>query len=297
MIAIRIGIIAWLAIVLLAAPACDTAAGGLAPEGLAPPDGIDPKDPKIERSTFAVDVTGINTIRVDIPTGRVSISQSAGEATLRVTEIILKEGLNNEALTTTHSQSSIIAERSFVDHSRLDIESSIANGLNTTDIAFDISLVIPAGANIEVFMDNGPVAVSDLVGDVEINTHNGAVTVRSIVGDVVAKTTNRPIEAVDLLGNLDAQTTDADVDMRLTPPSGGHVIASTTEGAVRLTVPKTTAAALQLTASGGAIAADLNGFVLTGVSTGDGLLKAVLNSGGGQIEVSTSNNIIEFAGM
>ena len=58
------------------------------------PDGIDPASPNTERSTVLIKFAGVRTIRVEIPVGRVTISQSAseGDASLKVTEVIVAEG-------------------------------------------------------------------------------------------------------------------------------------------------------------------------------------------------------------
>jgi len=76
-----------------------------------------------------------------------------------------------------HNQSTIIAERSFVDHWRLDIEATVAEGLADTNIVFDLHLAIPNRTNLDVFLANGPVEVIDVNGNVEIRTANGAVVV------------------------------------------------------------------------------------------------------------------------
>lgn len=267
-------------------------------DNLSAPDGIDPRNPHIERTTRSVDFTNIETIRLELPVGRVSVTQSDGAtATLRVAEIITREGLSDEQLTELLNQTRVVAERAFVDDSRLDVEATLAPELADEDILFDVRLVVPAGANVEVFVDNGPVEVANLTGNVEIRTDNGAVDISNVIGDVTARTTGRAISVMDVLGDVSADTTEADINLRLTPTKGGRISAGTTTGEIRLMVPKTMAARVMLIAEQGTVTANLNGFAVTDISTSAGFLEGTLNGGGGAIELKSLAGEIVFLGM
>ncbi len=267
--------------------------------GLPTPDGIDPRTPNVERTTTTLDFAGIRTIRVDLPTARVVVAQSdsAATASLRVTEMITVSGLSAEVLRDRLTNSFVTAERSFVDDTRLDLEATLDPGLSPTDLVFDLRLVIPAGANLEIYLGNGPVDITDVTGNIEVRTANGAVSLHRITGNVAAFTSNRPIDAAEVTGNVRAETSAADVSLRLTPPPGGRVSAVTAQGRVALRIAQTTAATLNLAASGGTITATLNGFSVSGVAVGEGFLSAVLNGGGGQIEASATAGEISFEGF
>ncbi len=292
---------------IVIAGACGTACDNVVPGSLInsdgvtvpAPDGIDPNNPNIERSTSTIDFSSIKTIRIELPTSRVSVSQSdtAETGTLHITEIIIKEGLGNDLLEEFLTQSSVTAERSFVDSARLDIDATVAEGLADEDIVFDLRLVVPHGANVEILVGNGPVEVSELTGSVEIHTENGAIDITRVNGSVVAETTNRSVTVMDTTGNVKAMTTDADVTMRLTPPPEGQIAAETTTGKIQLTIAQTTTANLLLTTVEGSVSADLKGFDIQDVATGDGFLKGILNGGGGQIEARSMSGKIEFTGM
>jgi len=266
---------------------------------LALPDGIDPRNPNTERSTTAVNFDGVRTIRIEIPTGRVSVSQSSGsgQASLKVTEVIVAQGLSNATLAEKLTGSSVTAERSFVDETRLDIEATIAPGLADTDIAFDVRLVIPNGANLEILLANGQVEVANIVGNIEIHTANGAVTATNLAGNLVAQTTLREVTVSDVIGNVQVQTTEADVSLRLSPSPAGIVSATTSKGAIYLAIAHATAASLSLSAPDGTVTANLGGFTLSNLSTGNGFLTGVLNGGGGQIEATAAEGEIEFLGF
>lgn len=288
-------------IISLANVGCDTGMPASLPAGtnLSAPDGIDPQNPNIERSTKIVDFTKVRSIRLELPVGRVSVTQSDGlsTATLRVAEIITREGFNVEQLTDLLNQTRVTAERAFVDDERLDVEATIAPELSDEDVLFDVRLVVPTGANLEVFVGNGPVEIVDLTGSVEIRTDNGAVDVKNVQGDVTAKTTQRTISIQDVTGDVSADTTEADIDLRLDPGLDGRISASTTTGEIRLMVPKTTAARVMLLSESGVVTANLNGFAVTDISTSAGFLEGTLNGGGGAIELKSLTGEISFLGM
>lgn len=274
-------------------------AGLAAGSNLSAPDGIDPQNPNIERSTKTVDFSNVRAIRLELPVGRVSVTQSNDQATatLRVAEIITREGLNVEQLTDLLNQTRVTAERAFVDAERLDVEATIAPDLSDEDVLFDVRLVVPAGANLEVLVGNGPVEVVELTGSVEIRTDNGAVDVKNVKGDVIARTTQRAITITDVTGAVSADTTEADIDLRLDPGQNGRISASTTTGQIRLMVPKTTAARVMLLSESGTVTANLNGFSVTDISTSAGFLEGTLNGGGGAIELKSLTGEISFLGM
>ncbi|HPF37382.1 MAG TPA: DUF4097 family beta strand repeat-containing protein [Phycisphaerae bacterium] len=293
--------VVWVILLLSSGIACDVAVPASLPSGadLSAPDGIDPQSPNIERSTKIVDFSDVRSIRLELPVGRVSVTQSDGQAsaTLRVAEIITREGLNVEQLTDLLNQTRVTAERAFVDDERLDVEATIAPELSDEDVLFDVRLVVPTGANLEVFVGNGPVEVVDLTGNVEIRTQNGAVEVSNVIGDVTTKTTQRTIAITDVTGDVSADTTEADVDLRLDPGLDGRISASTTTGEIRLMVPKTTAARVMLLSENGTVSANLNGFAVTDISTSAGFLEGTLNGGGGAIELKSLSGGISFLGM
>ena len=286
----------------VAQAACDTASmvSALPSEAaFEAPDGIDPRSPNVERTTRLIDFDNIRTVRLELPVGRVSVTQAPGDAraTMQVTEIITREGLPVEALTDLLNKTGLTAERAFVDQQRLDIDARIASELDETEVLFDVRLTIPVNANIEVLVNNGPVGVSDLTGNVEVRTDNGEVDITSVNGNIIAQTSSRSITIADVTGDVLAETTDADIDLQLTPGANGRISAETTTGAIFLMVPKTTSASVMLISDEGSVAADLNGFDVTNISTRAGFLQGNLNGGGGAIEARSVAGEISFLGM
>lgn len=263
------------------------------------PDGIDPDNPNVERKSRQLDFDGVDTLRIDIPTGRVTVRRQDDLtlATLRITKTILVQGRSAGDLRELLAESEVTADRSFIDLGRLEIEATPARGLADTDIAFDLLIALPRGVPMEIIVDNGPVEVTAMDANVEIRTNNGTIVVRQVIGHVVARTSERPIEIIDTTGNIEAKTTNADISVRAAPPADGFVTVETTDGSIDLAIALETGAELRLDARQGAIAADLNGFHVTNLAVGDDLLSGTLNDGGGKIEARTINGEITFVGL
>jgi DUF4097 and DUF4098 domain-containing protein YvlB len=115
-------------------------------------------------------------------------------------------------------------------------------------------------------------------------------------GNVVAHTSNRLIRVIDVAGDVQAETSDADIALRLAPPEDGLVSAKTGDGDISLNIARTTAASLNLMADEGAVSANLSGFEVSNITTASGLLRGVLNGGGGRIEARTTDGEITFSG-
>ncbi|GJQ27943.1 MAG: hypothetical protein HBSAPP02_29750 [Phycisphaerae bacterium] len=263
-------------------------------------DGIDPRQPNIERSTRTLDFTGVRTIRVELHTARLVIEQvdsGTDEATLQVTEIITAGWLGKNDLENHLIATELRAERSFVDSARLNVTSIISQGLQPKDVAFDVKLTVPRGAGTEIYLTSGPVEILRLAANVEIATADGAILVTDAAGNIVAKTTNHPVEIRGARGNVDAVTSNADVSIRAMPSIGAQVLARTAGGNARVLVQQGFGAALKLVADGGAVSANLNGFAVSNIATAAGLLTAELNGGGGRIEALVEGGDIEFAGI
>jgi len=96
----QIPVVSLVVLLALSGSACNLIIGTDLPTNAPAADGIDPKSPNVERSTKVVDFTGIRTIRLELPTGRVSITQAGGNenASIKLTDIIVQGGFGNETL-------------------------------------------------------------------------------------------------------------------------------------------------------------------------------------------------------
>jgi len=267
-------------------------------QGAEVPDGIDPNAFWIERLTNALDFSGVTTMRLDIPTGRVILTIEDGATpTLKLTKTVLKPNQNKDQCADILNRSILTVERSFVDAARLEIGADLDRGIEKTDVAFDVQITLPASVPTQIIMENGPVEVKGLAANLEIRTDNGAITLNSVIGNVVAETSKRPIEIVNVAGNIRAETSDADVVLRIAPPNGGTVFVETTNGGIDIALAPATNAALNLDAEGGAVSADLTAFRVSNLTTASDVLRCILNDGGGQIEARTTGGDIQLVGL
>lgn len=288
--------------VLLFLSACETDPGEQLLNtiaGLPAPDAVDTRNANVERSTELLDLTDIRTIRIELPTARVSLKQSGdgSSGSLQVTKIITRKGLSHDTVAKMLNGTEVTAKRAFVDSARLDVQATLAPDLAYTDIVFDIRMVVPVGAHAEVILGGGPVEISEMTGNVEVRTANGAISLSGITGNVIAETTRREVKVSDINGNVRAVTTDADVSLRLAPGSDGVISAETTSGDILITLDKSTAARLDLLSIEGFVTADLGGFNVADLAFGAGFLKGTLNGGGGSIEAKSASGEISFIGM
>jgi len=261
-------------------------------------DGIDPREPNVERTTKALSFDDVATLRVDIPFGRVTIVQQADvAASIKVTETVLLTGRTRRELEELLTGSQVTAERSFVDPARLEVEAEIAEGLRNSEISFEVEIVIPRGVPMQIVLDGGPVNIRGVQANIEVTTHVGAITMQNVAGRVIARTDGAPIDISDSIGSIEATTSDADVSIRASIPADGSVLGRTSNGDVSLSIPTSTAAALRLDAPGGSVSANLTGFSVTDLSVTGQSLRGTLNGGGGQIDGQTEGGDVVFIGI
>jgi hypothetical protein len=289
--------------VFVAVPGCDGGASTplLPSASLLLPDGIDPATPTEERVTITLDASLIDSIRVEARTARVSISQQesifGSSVTIKVAKAITKAGLSRETLEALLKQTQVVVKPSFVNQTRLDVRMVPADGLTPTDIVFDILVILSGPLNAEVILGNGPVDVQGLQGNLEIRTATGAIFVDQVKGSLIAKTSEAAIEAREVLGSVQAETSGGEITLRLAPPPLASISAVTSDAPIRLSLPTSFAATLELQTEGGAVSADLAGFALSNVVFSGGRLTAVLNGGGGRVEARTRNADIDIGGL
>lgn len=112
------------------------------------------------------------------------------------------------------------------------------------DHQWSASLVtsVPTKSNLRVETRNGPVAVSQVHGDIDVQTRNGPLLLSDLSGKVTARTTNGPL-TISLTGNkwdgsgLDARTTNGPLTISVPENYSAHLETGTTNGPVSLGFP------------------------------------------------------------
>lgn len=131
--------------------------------------------------------------------------------------------------------------------------------------------------------------------DVEVDTVNGKVRIRGVAGRVEAGTTNGGIDMEDVRGSVKAATTNGGIDVELTEVTAGQGMRfSTTNGGIHLTLPRDARVSVDAdTTNGGINLDDLSADIR---SQSRRHLRADVNGGGPEIELSTTNGGIRIQG-
>lgn len=131
--------------------------------------------------------------------------------------------------------------------------------------------------------------------DVEVSTTNGKVEVRGVAGHVEASSTNGGLTIADIRGSVDASTTNGGVSVELTEVTPGRSMSfSSTNGGIRVTVPRDARISIDAHTTNGGI--NVDGLQADIRSKSRRHLRADVNGGGPEIEVSTTNGGIKIQG-
>jgi hypothetical protein len=102
----------------------------------------------------------------------------------------------------------------------------------------------PAQLNVTATADNGSVSATGINGRIDAETDNGSVRLTDLAGDVKARTTNGSVQ-IDLSGNtwsgggLDATTSNGSLKVNIPREYNAHLVATTSNGSLRVDRPVT----------------------------------------------------------
>jgi DUF4097 and DUF4098 domain-containing protein YvlB len=132
-------------------------------------------------------------------------------------------------------------------------------------------ITVPQRADLDISTTNGPVGVHDVTGTIRAETTNGPLKLERLAGDVYARTRNGPL-TITLAGDR---------------WNGAGLDAETVNGPVRLLVPDTYSAVLEIGTRSGPLSTD---FAIPVRMLGrSNYLQTTLGSGGAPIRVVTKN--------
>ena len=134
----------------------------------------------------------------------------------------------------------------------------------------DYRISVPKQFSADLSTSGGPIAVSDLKGDVTAHTSGGSITLNGTQGRVIAHTSGGPIRMTDIGGDVDASTSGGGISIE---GASGHVKAHTSGGPIN---------AMEI---GGTIDASTSGGGVTASLSGQPKGECRLTSSGGPITV------------
>lgn len=153
------------------------------------------------------------------------------------------------------------------------------------------------GGRAKAETSNGSITLSDVAGDVDVVSSNGSIHLENVGRErVSARTSNGRIRALGVRGIPILRTSNGSIELSTdTLPDRPKVQAVSSNGSVHVTLPSTLKAEVRLQTSNGGLHADFASAQVTGLESSRHSLKAVLNGGGGLVEVETSNSSLSFS--
>ena len=145
------------------------------------------------------------------------------------------------------------------------------------NITIDFEIFVPARSDLSLDLTNGSLEVEDVEGEAELETTNGAINASGLRGSVQAHTTNGSVTVV-LLELDDRNTTSI----------------KTTNGGIKLTLPKYIEADMQASVVNGRIHTDF-ALEVSG-KYNSRRIRGKINGGGALIDLHTVNGSISIYG-
>ena len=198
--------------------------------------------------------TTVTSVRIDDPTGSVSISGETAATGIHIEREIKYWG----------------AKRDIGPTYEVNGDELVLSGCGHR-CTVEYSIELPAGVDVSGQTENGAIELSE-VNNVEVSTSNGRIELEDVTGRVEVGTSNGRIEGSGLSGDgIIAKTSNGAIDLELATPQ--DVRANTSNGAIILRVPAGDYEVVAETSNGGEnidIASDPNGKFLLDLGTSNG---------------------------
>jgi len=156
---------------------------------------------------------------------------------------------------------------------------------------------LPRTANVNVSSHNGSVTVRGIEGSVQVAGKNGRLELADLPGGVEASMLNGEIAGRELAGGVRLTTLNGAVELRrgTTLREGERVVCESTNGAIRVVLPRTSAFELEAETRNGKVSA--TGFeMVPPVRNSLGKYAGRAGNGGGRLNLRTSNGQVSVSG-
>lgn len=259
-----------------------------------------------DESTEALDLTGIQQLKVVSSNGEVEVNVAEGnDPEVRIRKVAVAFGSPSAAdlldqidvaITKTGDSSEILCITvTLPDTSSASDTTAHGHGGHHAFVGASLHINLPAGLALDLTNGNGKIEVDGNAGIVKARTTNGFIEVEHQTGDMDLATVNGLVKVHDAAGSVLARCTNGPIILRVSPPEDGSVDAETTNGPIGIRVPDTYAGALDLAVINGRVHTDLTGFTTTDLVEANDSVTATLNGGSdGQVRARTTNGPIHF---
>ena len=274
-------------------------------------------------------VQDVSTVVIETRNGSIGVRCMPGASQAEISGTKHAQGVTLAEAQAAAERIEIRVERPAGQPGKLRIAAEFPPGVNG-GVTFDV--VLPDSVVLDLSTHNASVTVTGARRDVHATSTNGAIKATGITGKVTARTSNGSVTLEDVAGDVDASSSNGRILFKrvgqtrvIADTSNGSIEAHATRGNVQLTssngrivwkpeslpdkpdvristnnasvraeVPADAHAAVRLNTSNASVHASLSGAQVGDLRNDRGSLHAVLNGGGGQIEVRTANGGIDF---
>lgn len=161
------------------------------------------------------------------------------------------------------------------------------------DVRVRFTVRVPAGVHVNAGTVNGEMIVRNVTADVRASTVNGAVEVANATGEVTATTVNGAIDVATRNGPVNATTVNGDIDVRMNAIArDGSMRFHTVNGTVRVTMPESINASVEMETMHGSISSDYP--VQLSGRFGPRRASGTIGRGGPRIELETLNGSVHL---
>ncbi len=276
--------------------------------------------------------SGIRQVVVQTKNGSVDVVADRAATDIDVGITKFARGYTEEEARRNAASIEVEVSRAAPDSDVLRVIVHVPDDLRSKSAGAHLDISLPARVDIEIGTSNGRVGVKGTEGDVDVRTSNGRVEISDVRGNVFTKTSNGAVVIKDVVGNAELRTSNGGIDIERVEadiitaitsngkinarevtgeptletsngsirlrvaslPESPQVKAKTRNGSIYVELPSTVNAELSLRTSNGRIDNKLEGASVTGYKQSKKRVNAILNGGGGNIDVVTSNGRITF---
>ena len=255
------------------------------------------------RETFHCDAP-TSTLHLDNPGGRTRvIGEARGDLQVAVHKFARAESrehararLTRMRVLRAHTESGALELAVNIPgsrHGRMDLEVRVPRG-TTVCIASVGGRICLSGLRAAVTLrsSNGPVRVTDVVGDIEIQTSNARVYTQCTCGALRARSSNGKIELAEHTGSVDAATSNGVIQCELSGLNASGCQLVTSNGRISLALPLNVDGDLDVHVDNGRIQCAREFAGVAGESSGR--LKGQLGRGGAPIRLRASNGTVSL---
>jgi hypothetical protein len=148
-------------------------------------------------------------------------------------------------------------------------------------------------SSVHARSSNGPVTITDVVGDVEVFTSNAKVSCSCTCGRLKARSSNSKIQLDEHSGSVDASTSNGVIHAVLSAVGREGVVLATSNGRIMLELPDDVDGDVDVRVDNGVIRNSLD-IKQTEADERTGRLRGRLGKGGCPIKLRTSNGTVSL---